>query len=61
MLQRAVLQCYTMCKPFQHSIFNMLYNMLYDMFERYAPDFERFAPGLKRLTDSEISVCRINL
>ena len=25
-----------MCKPFQHFIFNMLYNVLYDMFERFA-------------------------
>ena len=28
-----------MCKPFQHFIFNTLYNMLYDMFERFAPGF----------------------
>ena len=26
-----------MCKPFQHFIFNMLYNMLYGIFERFAP------------------------
>ena len=54
MLWRVIWQCCTMCKPFQHFIFNMLYNMFYEMFERFAPRFRENRKETFMKNDNEL-------